>query len=130
MIVNSSKAAQAATILGVELNGLTADALTRAYRTKAKDAHPDSADNYDVRVWADVSWAKEVLVRWLESCGATQMDAIQDAGDCRSCNGSGRVAVGKPTGFKAKPVTLMCVMCNGSGRMPDGGAKPYEGDKR
>lgn len=131
MIINVAKATQAAGILGVELDTLDPDTLSRAYRTKARDHHPDSADNYDAQKWADVSWAKEVLVRWLEQKPATPVtERAHDAvGDCRSCAGTGRVAVAKPKGFGAKPVTVMCVMCNGSGAQPDGGDKAYSGER-
>lgn len=128
MIINAAKAAQAAGILGVELNGLAPDALSKAYRTKARDHHPDSADDYDAQKWADVSWAKEVLVRWLEQTPPPEKPTVP-VGSCRACNGTGRVAVSKPKGFGAKPVTVMCVMCNGSGAQPEGGDKAYSGER-
>lgn len=133
MIINAAKAQEAAGILGVELDTLGIDELTKAYRIKAREHHPDSADNYDAEQWARVSWAKEVLVRWVEQRFA---DAAMKAtggkppskGNCRSCGGTGRVALSKPKGFGAKPTTMMCVMCNGSGQQPEGGAKAFAGD--
>lgn len=132
MIINAAKATEAAGILGVELDTLTPDLLSAAYRTKAREHHPDSADDYDPEAWARVSWAKEVLVRWIEQRPSEAKPVTERAheakGDCRSCNGTGRVAVSKPKGFGAKPVTVMCVMCNGSGAQPQGGAAAYTGD--
>ena len=131
MIINAAKATEAAGILGVELETLSPDGLSRAYRTKARDHHPDSAEDYDPEAWARVSWAKEVLVRWLEhklAHAPAKAEEPKNLGDCRSCGGTGRVAVSKPKGFGAKPVTVMCVMCNGSGIMPEGGASAYTGD--
>lgn len=130
MIINAAKATEAAGILGVELSTLNPDLLSAAYRTKAREHHPDSASSYDPEAWGRVSWAKEVLIRWLEQKPATPVtERAHDAvGDCRSCAGTGRVAVTKPKGFGAKPVTMMCVMCNGSGSQPQGGAAAYTGD--
>ena len=134
MIINAAKATEAAGILGVELETLNPDGLSRAYRTKARDHHPDSAEHYDAEAWARVSWAKEVLVRWLEQRLAHEPKPVTErahdaVGDCRSCAGTGRVVVSKPKGFGAKPVTMMCVMCNGSGSQPEGGEAAYTGER-
>lgn len=130
MIINAAKANEAAGILGVELATLNPEGLSKAYRTKARDHHPDSADDYSPEAWARISWAKEVLVRWLEQ---RPVDAPAPAeatrlGDCRSCGGSGRIAVNKPKGFGAKPTTVMCVMCNGNGNQPSGGERAFTGN--
>lgn len=131
MIINTAKATEAAKILDVELDALTLDGLTKAYRTKARDHHPDSADKYDAEAWARTSWAKEVLVRWIEqgfAKTAVASGSVENLGSCRSCGGTGRVAVTKPRGFGQRPVTMMCVMCNGSGEMPSGGDRPHSGE--
>ena len=123
MIINSAKATRAAEILGVSLQELTPDALSKAYREKAREHHPDSADTFDQQKWAGVSWAKEVLVRWLEQRTATGTpvgDAERMIGDCRACGGVGRVQVANPRGFGSKGVSLQCVMCEGTGSAEHG----------
>lgn len=124
MIINAAKANDAAVILGVELASLTPEVMKTAYRTKAKDCHPDSHDNPEQ--WARVSWAKECLERWLQSVPAS---AVAVAGpterSCRACGGVGRIPIaGKGFG---KPMTMQCVMCNGSGEQPNGGPSPHYG---
>lgn len=126
MIITAAKAADAAKELGVELETLNVDALTKAYRTASREHHPDAArDLYDPEKWARISWAKEVLVRWLERPLTSEREAVKKAGDCRACGGTGRVPV-KRAGF-GKPMTLQCVMCNGSGSLEDGGQRAYFG---
>lgn len=122
MIINAAKAAEAASILGVELNGLTPKSMNDAYRAKSKLCHPDTHD--DPEQWARVSWAKECLLRWLENVPATEEPTI-GAGNCRACSGKGRIPIpGKGFG---KPMTMQCVMCGGSGEHPSGGASPHYG---
>ena len=128
MIINAAKATEAAGILGVELDTLCPDELSRAYRAKARQHHPDSADSYSPEAWARVSWAKEVLTRWLEQRQPVPVVVTATMGDCRSCAGTGRIPITKRKGFGAKPITVMCVMCNGSGIQPDGGARPHTGE--
>lgn len=117
MIINAAKATEAAGILGVEIKTLDPEVLSKAYRSKARDHHPDSADEYNPKAWARVSWAKEVLVRWLEQRPAIEEEVKTIPGDCRACGGTGRVAIARPKGFGAKPSTMMCVMCNGNGSL-------------
>lgn len=124
MIISAAKAAEAAKELGVELDTLSPDSLSKAYRTKARESHPDSGQ-YDPEKWARVSWSKEVLVRWLERQPAEERQAVVAKGDCRACGGTGRVPV-KRAGF-GKPMTLQCVMCNGSGSIEDGGQRAFFG---
>ena len=126
MIISAAKAAEAAKELGVELETLSPDSLSKAYRTASAKHHPDAArDLFNAEKWARVSWAKEVLVRWLERQPPLEREAVENKGDCRACGGTGRVPV-KRTGF-GKPMTLHCVMCNGSGALEDGGQRAHFG---
>jgi DnaJ-class molecular chaperone len=115
MIVSAAKAIEAAEVLGVELERLTPSALKRAYRTKTKDCHPDHHGNARLQEWARVSWAKECLGFWLEKHPSAQEEApeIQGTGDCRACNGTGRVVMAK-RGWGAA-LTAWCVVCDGLG---------------
>lgn len=125
MIISAAKAAEAAKELGVELDTLNPDALSRAYRTLSREHHPDAArDLYNPEKWARISWAKEVLVRWLERQPEPKQDDV-DKGDCRACGGTGRVPV-KRTSF-GKPMTLQCVMCHGTGDVTLGGQRGHVG---
>lgn len=124
MIITAAKASEAAKELGVELDTLNPDSLSKAYRTMARKHHPDTGD-YEAEKWARVSWAKEVLVRWLERATPADPEAVKNAGDCRACAGTGRIPV-KRTGF-GKPMTLQCVLCNGSGSLEDGGQRAFFG---
>lgn len=117
MLVSVAKATEAASVLGVELAGLTAASLNSAYRTKAKECHPDHHGTAKLPVWARVSWAKECLDQWVEKHPATVQDndstEICLTGDCRACGGSGRVRVG--SGRFGAPLTMQCVICRGLG---------------
>lgn len=114
MLITAAKASEAAEVLAVTLDGLTAKAVSDAYRTKAKSCHPDKHGNSQLALWAKVSWAKEVLERWVVTA-PTEQPGLSAEGDCRCCGGSGRVAV-RSSGF-GRPMTMLCVMCNGSGEM-------------
>lgn len=118
MIVNAAKAQQAAEVLGVELNGLTPSILGRAYKNKAKECHPDRHGSERLKQWAGVSWANECLKHWLERTPPVEAQELVKTGDCRACNGTGRVEAAPPSGF-GKPVTMQCVMCEGHGSMID-----------
>lgn len=124
MIITAAKATEAAKVLGVELDTLNPDTLSKAYRTLSREHHPDAArDQYEPETWARISWAKEVLVRWLERLPPPETEF--EKGDCRACAGTGRVPV-KKVGF-GKPMTLQCVMCNGSGDVTLGGERAHTG---
>jgi DnaJ-class molecular chaperone len=116
MIISAVKAQQAADVLGVGLPGLTPDAVRVAYRSKAKECHPDHHQD-KVQQWAEVSWAKEALEHWLRHHPAEEEQSAELAkvGDCRACGGTGRVKVGK--GSFGQPLTMHCVMCNGLGSL-------------
>lgn len=117
MIISAAKASQAAEILGLSLQGLSPEMLSRAYRTKSKDCHPDS--NHDPEMWAKVSWAKECLLHWLESRERLATDTSTEVeGSCRACGGGGRIKL-TSSGF-GNGLTKMCLMCNGSGIVQPG----------
>ena len=125
MIINAAKASEAAKILGVELDSLTPNVLSGAYRQAAAAAHPDAAcENYDAQRWASVSWAKEVLIRWLERREKEEPAAHADK--CRACDGLGRIPVSRAT--FGKPMTMLCVMCKGNGVLGD--RDSYTGEDR
>lgn len=125
MIISAAKAQEAAKELGVELEGLNPDSLSKAYRTLSREHHPDVArDLYNPEKWARISWAKEVLVRWLERAVVEASKEIPK-GDCRACGGAGRITV-KRAGF-GKPMTLQCVMCQGTGDVTLGGQRGHYG---
>jgi DnaJ-class molecular chaperone len=117
MIVSPAKAAEAANVLGVELDTLTEDEVKKSYRDKAKDCHPDYHGNTQLQLWARISWAKDCLSHWLASRPQQQPEVEElargELGNCRACGGDGRVKV-VSSGF-GKPLTMMCVMCRGSG---------------
>lgn len=119
MIISAAKASEAAQVLGVSLQGLTPENLSRAYRGKSKECHPDYHGSTELDMWARVSWAKEVLVRWLERAERLATDNVAEVeGGCRACGGSGRIKL-TSTGF-GQGLTKMCLMCHGSGIVQPG----------
>lgn len=120
-MISLAKATEAAEVLAVQLDGLSADAINKAFRSKAKECHPDHHGNEHIQQWSRVSWAKEVLTRWVERnppTFASDADVVLK-GDCRVCDGSGRVRYG--TGFSK--MTMQCVYCRG-----EGSVTPLEND--
>ena len=116
MIISAAKATEAAAVLEVSLEGLTSSAVTRAYRAKAKDCHPDHHGTSKLQTWARVSWAREALEHWLKKHPPEQEQYnLAKAGDCRACEGSGRVRVVRQRGSFGKPLTMACVVCKGVG---------------
>lgn len=113
MLITAAKASEAAEVLAVDLEGLTAKIVSDVYRTKAKDCHPDKHGTTQLQLWSRVSWAKEVLERWLKSRPAQDVPLPVNA--CRACDGQGRVPI-KSTGF-GKPMTMICILCNGGGEI-------------
>lgn len=114
MIIPFPKAHEAAEVLGVVLEGLTEEALNKAYRDKAKLCHPDHHGPSKLDVWAKVSWAKECLTFWIEQHPEPlPVEERQGDGDCRACEGTGRVNVRK-RGF-GTPLTMACLICRGMG---------------
>jgi DnaJ-class molecular chaperone len=114
VIVSAAKASEAAGVLEVELSGLTSSMVRRAYRQKAKDCHPDHHGTSKLQEWSRVSWAKEVLMCWVEKHPSEQpVYEVAQRGDCRACEGTGRVKVVQ-RGF-GKPLTMACVICKGLG---------------
>lgn len=112
MIISPAKAFEAATVLCVELDTLTADELRRAYRDKAKSCHPDHHGNSKLECWARVSWAKECLGHWLQQKPAPSSLPIVE-GTCRACGGSGRVKLAHRQ--FGPPLTMACLICKGLG---------------
>jgi DnaJ-class molecular chaperone len=110
MIISAAKVMEASNTLGVLTSELTPDKLSAAYRTKCKEHHPDTGD-YNPELWAKISWAKDVLVRYLESNPPAQAQPL-----CRACSGKGRVPVGPPRAFGTKQTTMQCVICGGNGQ--------------
>jgi DnaJ-class molecular chaperone len=114
MIVSAAKAAEAAGVLEVELDGLTSSAITSAYRAKARLCHPDHHGSTKLQEWSRVSWAKEVLGYWLAKRPETVEQASSaDGPPCIACNGKGRLPIIR-RGF-GTPLTVQCATCKGLG---------------
>jgi DnaJ-class molecular chaperone len=115
MIISTAKANEAAGVLDLSLVDLTHEAVTKAYRNKAKDCHPDHHGNGKIEQWSKVSWAKECLNRWLAQRPAEEPQQAPVAkGDCRACRGTGRVVVNRLSRF-GTPLTMACLVCKGLG---------------
>jgi DnaJ-class molecular chaperone len=116
MIISKIKAAEAASILGIELDGLGEADINRAYRIQAKDCHPDHHGSEKLEQWSRVSWAKEVLSIWAKKHPPEheQPEPVHK-GDCRGCGGTGRVPVVRRRGSFGQPLTMACVICKGLG---------------
>lgn len=114
MFVFAAKAQEAAGVLEVSLEGLTSDMVSKAYRQKAKGCHPDHHGNSKLSDWSRVSWAKECLDRWLDQNPEQVSKEIAGEGNCRACDGTGRVKVASSRSFGPK-LTMMCVICEGTG---------------
>jgi len=115
VIISAAKATEAAGVLGVELTGLTPTTITRAYRAKAKDCHPDHHGTAKLQEWSRVSWAKEALTHWVKKHPQQEQSEVANTGDCRACAGTGRVRVVRQRGSFGKPLTMACVVCKGVG---------------
>lgn len=117
MFIGVAKAQEAADVLGLELKTLTSEGLGKAYRLKAKDCHPDHHGSSKLDMWARVSWAKECLDHYLVSHPpVTEQDVkLEGEGNCRACEGTGRVNVRK-RGF-GPPLTMACIYCRGTGSL-------------
>jgi DnaJ-class molecular chaperone len=111
MIVTGTMSLKAAKALGLELDALTSASLGAAYKAKAKLCHPDI--HHEPALWAEISWAKEVLLIHLEK----QRIGALKVGDCRACEGLGRVQTSAKS--FGRGLTMMCVMCRGSGYLGD-----------
>lgn len=110
MIVSAAKAAEAASVLGLELGSLTPDIINKAFRSKAKECHPDQHGTAKLKDWSSISWAKECLLNYIQShTQSGPEELVLKQGDCRACGGSGRVKVG----FNG--LTMWCVLCRGEG---------------
>lgn len=121
-MITTAKAAQAASILDVSLEGLTSDMLGSAYRVKAKACHPDHHGQSCMEQWSRVSWANECLKLWLARPQTyTAPPTLPKGPDCLRCGGTGRIAM-KRRGFGA-PTTMACVNCRGVGSV-----EPEEND--
>jgi len=119
MMISAAKAHDAAEALGVELATLTPSVLTRAYRNKAKECHPDHHGPKHLSQWARISWSKDALTLWLKQNPPPAPSL--EAGACRACGGTGKIRI-KRTGFGV-PLSMMCVLCRGTGS-----GKPEEND--
>lgn len=113
MIISPAKAADAASVLGVSLEDLSADKLSTAYRSLAKEGHPDAQG--DRELWARISWAKECLTHWLAKQPKPE-DQAQSGVKCRICGGSGRVQAGRANRF-GMVLTMQCTSCRGLGEV-------------
>lgn len=111
MLVTSAKAKEAAEILGVSLDGLTPIIVRAAYRSKAKECHPDKHGTTKLEQWSRISWAKEVLTRWLEK--QPELTPPVALGDCAACEGTGRIKL-RSSNFNSS-LSVFCAMCGGSG---------------
>jgi DnaJ-class molecular chaperone len=121
MLVSKAQAQAAATLLGVELEGLDTPTLGLAFRKHAARYHPDTALKFSADKWAAFCQAKRTLLGWLEK---NQPPPVAPANACPACEGRGRILVSKARGFEKKPVTVMCGHCNGAGTLPEEKSRP------
>lgn len=110
--VTAAQARAAAEVFDMDLEDVSEDSVSRAYRLAAKACHPDSG-NYNPARWAAIRQSKEVLGVWIKAREAARGNGAARGG-CRACGGSGFVQKRSAHGFGAGP-RFMCVMCNGSG---------------
>lgn len=114
MIVSSSKAAEAASILNLDLQDLTRKQVEEHFRRYAKDCHPDYHGTLELERWSRISWAKEVLGYWLAKRPQPVSEATDLTGPpCSRCRGAGRLPI-VSRGF-GKPLTVQCAVCKGLG---------------
>lgn len=106
--VNTSVAAKAAEVLDLELEGLTKQMVTGAYRNAAKECHPDTG-TFDPARWNAIGQAQKVLLDWLERRARALAPPAGPGGNCRACSGTGRIKQG------LSKLQMLCVMCGGSG---------------
>lgn len=121
MIVTRAKAEEAALLLGLSLDGLTGDAIGPAYRTAAKDTHPDAGGKPED--FARVDWAKHALLEWLKKPEASRAPRHVSR-PCDNCKGKGFIQTMQ--GFKMGP-RKQCQPCRGTG---DADFEPDEGESR
>lgn len=119
MHINAATAAAAAEALDLDLEELTEEQVSTAYRAASKGCHPNGG-NYDPVRWAAITQAKEVLGRWLDARNRARATPCTPKGSCRACAGLGFIQKRSSSGFGQGP-RMMCVMCNGSGtpKRPD-----------
>lgn len=121
MIISRAKAEEAAKELlihGFFLEGLTEQVVNEAYRSRARETHPDM-EGGSGEAFARVDWAKHVMLAWISKQG--EYVTIPTLGaKCLNCGGGGFIQ--KQLGFK-KGARVQCVRCSGTG---DAG---YEPDK-
>ena len=115
--INAAVAASAAETLDLDLEEVTEEKVSEAYRKASKTCHPNGG-TYDPVRWAAITDAKETLARWLAARARARGAEPSVKGACRACGGRGFIQ--KMQGFYTGP-RLMCVMCNGSGnpKKPD-----------
>lgn len=126
MIISAAKAREAAEVLGICLEGLIPTTLAAAYRTKAKECHPDHHGSEKIEQWSRINWANECLKHYMKNAPLPRDVVDEVNGDCRACAGKGRIPV-RATGF-GKPLMMQCVMCQGTGSAATGGAAAYTGE--
>lgn len=111
MIVNRAHAEEASKELLVHalfLQGITAEQVNEAYRSRARETHPDAGG--DAADFARVDRAKHILLEWLKRNPESAAPAAL-GGQCPRCEGNGYVNIQR--GFRA--MRMQCPRCHGTG---------------
>ncbi len=111
MIVNRNAAQQALTALCLSETPDTVevDAVTSAYRSMAKGAHPDHGGTLEA--FANIDRSKHILLEWIKRRSPAPQVTGCGAAKCPRCNGKGFESVQR--GFTA--LRVQCPMCKGNG---------------
>lgn len=112
MIVSRTQAEEASKELLIHvffLQGLTVEVVQQAYRSRARETHPDTGGTLEQFVAVDR--AKHVLIAWLNRQPEAVAKALQPE-LCNACDGTGTIHVGR--GF-VKPLRMQCGKCKGTG---------------
>lgn len=109
--LNAAKAKEACEVLDLDMEELDANAISEAYRSATKKAHPDAGGSAEA--FGRVQWAKSTLEQWLKARTVARGPS-GPVGSCRACAGKGYIQ--KMNGFNQGP-RLWCVMCEGTGNV-------------
>lgn len=110
MIVTRKQAEEACTLLELDMDQLTEDAIAQAYRAKAKVCHPDAGGT--IAAFAAVDRAKHILTHWLTR-RAIEEPIPAHGEQCPKCRGVGHVESHR--GFRVMRVS--CPLCRGTGEL-------------
>lgn len=111
MIVTRAMAEEASKELlihGLFLQGVTEQVVQEAYRSRARETHPDAGGSAEA--FAAVDRAKHVLLKWLALQGDRQAEPAH-ASDCSTCGGRGYVDSRRAW----RTLRVQCTKCRGTG---------------